>query len=209
MIDLLILDDHKLFAEGLGNLLRSDESIHVTAIFNNGKSLLSYLKDNSTDILLIDLNMPDMDGFAVIEHLKASGSQLKCIILSTYADDKLINEAVKLGVDAYLLKDAEPDELIYTIKEVYEDRYQFSTDHILKQTQPSTEFTDDFLKKHQLSKREVEIIQLLKTGLTNQEIADSLFLSILTIQTHRKNIIHKLKLNNTTELINFAHQNGL
>lgn len=205
----VIVDDHKLFAHGLANLLKSSEELKIAAILHDGYSLLEYLKHEEVDVLLIDLNMPQMDGFTVIEHIKSAAYQTKLIVLSTYADQKLVNQAIELGVDAYLLKDAEPEELIYTIKEVMEARYNFNIQHILKQTEGLLHFSNDFLKKHQLSKREIEIIQLVKAGLKNQEIADKLFLSILTIQTHRKNIISKLAVENTAGLINFAHQNQI
>ena len=90
-----------------------------------------------------------------------------------------------------------------------ENRYEFNLNHILKQTEPLGNFSDDFQKKYKLSKREFEIIHLLKKGLTNQEIADKIFLSVLTIQTHRKNIIQKLGVNNSAGLIAFAHEHNI
>lgn len=208
-ISTIIADDHKLFAQGLANILGHSGEIEIKAIVHNGKALVQELKNEPTDLALIDLNMPELDGIGAIKQIQAMSIRTKLIILSTYADEKLVEEAKNLNVDAYLLKDAEPEELLYTIKEVMENRYEFNIHHILKQTEPLENFSDDFLKKYKLSRREIEIIQLLKKGLTNQEIADKIFLSVLTIQTHRKNIIQKLGVNNSAGLIAFAHEHNI
>ncbi|MGM0582530.1 MAG: response regulator [Bacteroidota bacterium] len=208
-ISTIIADDHKLFAQGLSNILGQSDEIEIKAVVHNGKALVQELKNEPTDLALIDLNMPELDGIGAIKQIQSMSIKTKLIILSTYADEKLVEEAKNLKVDAYLLKDAEPEELLYTIKEVMENRYEFNLNHILKQTEPLENFSDDFLKKYKLSRREIEIIQLLKKGLTNQEIADKIFLSVLTIQTHRKNIIQKLEVNNTAGLIAFAHEHNI
>lgn len=208
-ISTIIADDHKLFAQGLANILEQSKEIEMKAIVHNGKALVQELRTEPTDLALIDLNMPELDGIGAIKQIQALSLKTKLIILSTYADEKLVEEAQNLKVDAYLLKDAEPEELLYTIKEVMENRYEFNLNHILRQTEPPESFSDDFQKKYKLSKREIEIIHLLKKGLTNQEIADKIFLSVLTIQTHRKNIIHKLEVNNSAGLIAFAHEHNI
>nr|WP_262895927.1 response regulator transcription factor [Marivirga aurantiaca] len=202
-------DDHNLFAEGLANLLRRKREFSVEGVFNDGKGLINHLRRNPTDVALIDLNMPQMDGFTAIKHIKAEGILCKLIILSTYADEKLVKQAEEIGVDAYVLKDAEPDELAFTIKEVVENRYQFHFEHILRQADSNDRYPDDFIRKYKLSKREIEIVVLVKDGLTNQEIADKLNLSVLTVTTHRKNIILKLEVKNTIGLVRFAIENGL
>lgn len=209
MIKIVLADDHNLFAEGLANLLRKNKEFSVEGVFNDGRKLISYLRLNLTHVALIDLNMPKMDGFTAIKHIKAEGIQCKLIILSTYADEKLVKQAEEIGVDAYVLKDAEPDELAYTIKEVVEDRYSFHISHILKQADSNENFPDEFLMKYRLTSRETQIIQMIKDGFTTQEIAQKLYLSALTINTHRKNIVSKLGVKNTAGLVRFAIENNL
>jgi DNA-binding NarL/FixJ family response regulator len=209
VIKLVLADDHNLFAQGLANLLKKNKEFSVQGIFNDGKGLINHLRLNLTHVALIDLNMPNMDGFTAIRHIKAEGIQCKLIILSTYADEKLVLEAQAKGVDAYILKDAEPDELMYTIKEVYENRYHFHFNHIINQAEQNGKYEDAFLRMHKLTKREIDIIRLIKDGLTNQETADMLNLSVLTIVTHRKNIINKLEVKNTVGLVRFAMEHRL
>ncbi|PTB96062.1 DNA-binding response regulator [Marivirga lumbricoides] len=209
MIKIVLADDHNLFAEGLANLLRKNKDFSVEGVFNDGRKLISYLRLNLTHVALIDLNMPKMDGFTAIKHIKEEGIECKLIILSTYADEKLVRQAEEIGVDAYVLKDAEPDELAYTIKEVVEERYNFHINHILKQADSNDRYPEEFLMKYRLTGREIQIIQMIKDGLTTQEIAERLYLSSLTINTHRKNIVSKLGVKNTAGLVRFALENNL
>lgn len=208
MIDVVIVDDHKLFAQGLANILEEDEELHVKAIFNDGRSLVDYLKNNNAHIALIDLNMPHFDGKNTILHLKANNIQTKRIVLSMYAEESLLKECFEIGIDAYLMKDVEPDSLIQTIKEVNSGEYQFDVSSISK-ANVNYLFKDDFINKYKLSKRELEIVNLIVGGLTNAKIAEKLFISTFTVDTHRKNILQKLAIKNTAELVKLALEQGI
>ncbi len=208
MIRIVLADDHKLFAEGVAKLLATDPELVVEGIFENGYQLIEYLSKNDADIALVDLNMPKMDGFEAITRLRQVKPSCKAIVLSMYADEDIFKKAEKAAVDDYLLKDVEPDELVYTVKEVHDGHYVLNFEHVVSQTVPAN-FNDDFAKKYKLSKREVEIVRLVAHGLTNNDIADKLFLSVYTVQTHRRNIIEKLDVKNTAELVNLVGRLGI
>ena len=208
MIAIVIVDDHKLFAQGLANILAEDKELNVKAIFNDGRSLVDYLKNNTSHIALIDLNMPHFDGKNTLLHFNANNIKIKRIILSMYAEDNLLKECIEIGIDAYLLKDVEPDSLIQTIKDVYLSQYKFDLLSLLK-VNVNYSFKDDFINKYKLSKRELEVVNLIVGGLTNVRIADKLFLSTFTIDTHRKNILQKLEVKNTAELVKLAFEQGI
>ena len=208
MIDIVIVDDHKLFAQGLANILSEDKELHVKAIFNDGRSLVDYLKNNTSDIALIDLNMPQFDGKNTLLQLNANNIKTKRIILSMYAEDSLLKECIEIGIDSYLMKDVEPNNLIQTIKDVYLSQYKFDFLSISK-ANINYAFKDDFINRYKLSKRELEIVNLIVGGLTNVKIADKLFLSTFTIDTHRKNILQKLRVKNTAELVKLAFEQGI
>jgi DNA-binding NarL/FixJ family response regulator len=208
MIDIVIVDDHKLFAQGLANILAEDEDLHVKAVFNDGRSLIDYLRNNTSHIALIDLNMPQFDGKSTLISLKANNLKTKRIVLSMYAEDNLLKECIEIGIDAYLMKDVEPEILIQTIKEVYAEQYQFNT-LSFKKGITNYQFKDNFINKYKLSKREVEIVNLIVGGFTNAKIADKLFISIFTVDTHRKNILQKLEVKNTAELVKIAFEQGI
>lgn len=208
MINIVIVDDHKLFAQGLANILAEDKDLNVKAIFNDGRSLIDYLKNNSSHIALIDLNMSHFDGKSTLLHLKANHIKTKRIVLSMYAEEVLLKECIEIGIDAYLMKDIEPEDLIHVIKEVHKGQYQF--DHLsIGRTNIEHSFKDDFVNKFKLSKRELEIINLIVGGLTNIKIGEKLFISTFTVDTHRKNILQKLAVKNTAELVTKAFEQGI
>jgi len=208
MITIVLADDHKLFAEGVSKILTTDEELKVVGIFDNGQSLLDHVSKSQPDIALIDLNMPKMDGFELMKRLKEMKATCKVIVLSMYADEQIFKKCEEEGIDGYVLKDAEPDELMYTIKEVHEGRYLLNFNHVINQTVPAA-FGDTFAKKYKLSKREVEIAHFIQRGMTNQDIADQIFLSVFTVQTHRRNIIEKLDVKNSAELVNLVTKLGI
>jgi DNA-binding NarL/FixJ family response regulator len=208
MIDIVITDDHKLFAKGLANILAETEGFNIKAVFNDGRSTIDYLSNQSADIAIIDLNMPHFDGKNTINKMNEKNINIKKLVLTMYADEKLIDDCVNLGIDAYLLKDTEPDILVDVITKVVNNQYQLNAKQV-KHINNEIEFKDDFVNKFKLSKREVEVIKLIVNGFTNAKIADKLFLSTYTVDTHRKNILQKLEIGNTAELVKIALQQNL
>lgn len=208
MITIVIADDHKLFAQGLANILAEDPEFQIKAIFNDGRSMVDYLCNQDADIAIVDLNMPHFDGKSTLIKLKEHNVSSKRIVVSMYAEESLLQECAEIGIDAYLLKDTEPEVLKSTIKDVYNNKHVFSIEKV-NQIDTENLFKDDFINKYKLSKRELEVIHFVVEGFTNTKIADKLFLSTYTIDTHRKNISQKLGINNTAELVKIAIEQGI
>lgn len=208
MIRVALADDHKLFAKGLEGLIEDYPGFQVQGIFPNGKELLEGLEKLEIDVVLTDLNMPIIDGFGVLKHAKKHHLNIKLIVLSMYDDEKIFKEAMKLGADAFLLKDADPDELIFTINEVVEGRYVKNFERVIQQSNQSPYF-DAFREKYRLSRRETQILKMISDGMISKDIADALSLSVQTIETHRKNINQKLQISSLMDLINKVHEMNL
>lgn len=205
MIRIALADDHKLFAKGIEGILEEDDRLMVVGVFPNGRELCDYIAENQTDVILTDLNMPIMDGFEVLSHCKKEHPLLKVVVLSMYDEEKIYKKCIDQKADAFILKDADPDELIFTIHEVFEGRHVLNFDRVKKQALQGT-FYDAFRLKYKLSRRETEIIQLIRDGNQNKSIATMLNLSKQTIETHRKNIHLKLQVSSRIELVNKAHE---
>ncbi len=205
MIRIALADDHKLFAKGIEGILEEEANFLVVGVFPNGRELCDYLAKNQPDVVLTDLNMPIMDGFGVLEHCKKKYPHVKVVVLSMYDEEKIYKQCLDKKADAFILKDADPDELIFTIHEVYEGRHVLNFDRVKKQAIQGAYF-DAFRMKYKLSRRETEIIQLIKDGIQNKSIAEMLNLSKQTVETHRKNIHQKLQVSSRIELVNKAHE---
>lgn len=190
-------------AEGIASILQSDPHLTVTKICTNGKTLLEYLRTNTVDLVLIDLNMPVLNGPDTIRILRNNQVPSKIVVLSMYADETIYAICRELDINGYLHKDSDAEHLISTIKVIYGGENRYDYDHLPKTANMDMDglFHDQFLKQFKLSRRESEIIGLVRSGRTNQEIADQLFLSIHTVMTHRKNILHKLGVRNTAEML--------
>lgn len=206
-INIVIADDHNLFIDGLKLLLKDEPGMQVMDIANDGKELLSLLPLIKADIILLDINMPGLNGLDAAKFIKQSYPDLKIVMLSTYNDEHLIEKAKSLGANGYLLKTTNKEELLQTIRLVASGQACFPYRQPVSKT--SFDYNDIFLKQFNLTKRETEILQLIKTGATNQQIAEHFFLSIYTIETHRKNIMQKLKLKNPVALHKFIAENNI
>jgi len=199
MINLVIADDHTLFIDGLCSLLKDEPDMHIMDIANDGNELLSILNAAQPDIVLLDINMPGLNGLEAAKYIKQSYSSLKIIMLSTYNDEHLVDKSKHLGANGYMLKTTNKEELLQTIRLVWAGQACFP----YRVPKTVNEFDNGFLKQFNLTKRELEILKLIKKEYTNQQIADELFLSIYTVETHRKNIMQKLNLKSPVALHKF------
>ena len=206
LIDLVIADDHSLFIEGLKLILADQNNIQITDIAGNGKELMEVVRKKKPHVILLDINMPQINGLDALKFLKKEFGDVKVIMLSTYNEEHLIEKAKALGANGYLLKNVIKADLVQIINLVYQGHacfpYRLPADS-------ASDIEDTFLKQFNVTKREREILQLLKDGLTNQQIAQKLHLSIYTVETHRKNIMQKLKMKTPGELVKFIIQNNI
>jgi len=206
-IKIIIADDHSLFINGLQLLLKEESWIEITDIANDGKELLDILHNNQPDLILLDLNMPTMNGLEASRRIKQNYPNIKLIILSTYNEEHLVEKAKQIGINGYLLKNCNREELLHAMSLVINNQSSFP--YFAPKENNLFDRDDNFLKQFNLTKRELGIMDLIKNGFTNQQIADKLFLSIYTIETHRKNIMHKLDLNTPAALMKFIIENNL
>ncbi|CAN5531804.1 response regulator transcription factor [soil metagenome] len=206
-ISIIIADDHPLFLDGLEKLLNEETDMHVINTANNGRSLVDLVRNKQPDLILLDINMPVLNGLDTVKTIKQDYPKIKIIMLSTYGEDHLIEKAKSYGANGYLLKNTNNDALLQSIRLIAAGQSSFP----YRITALKTTFirADDFQKKFNLTKREHEIIQLIKQENTNMQIAEKIHLSIYTVETHRKNIMHKLKLNSPGALIKFIIENNL
>jgi DNA-binding NarL/FixJ family response regulator len=197
-----------MFAKGIAGLLEEVEDFKVVGICECGTELLRFLEKNSVDVILTDMNMPNMDGVEVLQNIKKLNIKAKIIVLSMYDDENLFKKCKRLGANAYMLKDADFDELKYTIREVVDNTHVMSFQKLLGQSNDEL-YIDNFKEKFKLSKREIQILRMIKDGMINREIADELHLSPLTIETHRKKIHQKLGVGSVIELVKKAMEMNL
>ncbi|MEX2512520.1 MAG: response regulator transcription factor [Cyclobacteriaceae bacterium] len=206
-IQIILVDDHKLFATGIEKLLSGIDDFKIIGVYHNGNEAFEALKSNKVDLLLTDIKMPGMNGLELLQNIKKKRWKVKTIVLSMYEEEEIFQKCVKHGAHAYVLKNADQDELIYTIREVMEDRYVHNFEHVLRQAEDN-EFDqfDHFKLTVKLSKREMEILKLIAGGNSNKDIAEILHLSVYTVETHRKNLYMKLEVSSVAELINKARE---
>lgn len=208
-IRVLLVDDHQIIIDGLQSLLISEVGIRVISNANNGREAIELLRVLDVDVVLMDIDMPVMNGLDAAKIVKEKYSNTKVIILSMHSEKAMVKDLIELGVDGYLLKNTSKDELIGAIKKVSEGGRYFSTDVTLslleKENTNKLNITNSGIK---LTVREIEIIKLIAEGYTNKEIGDQLFISHRTVDTHRTNLMKKIEVNNVAGIISYAIKNG-
>jgi len=206
-IKLIIADDHQLFRNGLEELLRKYEDIKIVKSVADGFEFMEVAKSQlEADIVLLDITMPNKDGFQVLNELKTLNSTIKPIVISMHNDGNYIAKCAKMGAYGYLLKNTDESELILAIRTVNRGKKYFSAAIAEKMINfMSTQSVSENL----LSNKETEVLGLISKGLTTNEIATKLFVSSRTIETHRANILKKLEVKNTAELIKRAAEMNL
>ncbi|MEO9572212.1 MAG: response regulator transcription factor [Polaribacter sp.] len=214
-IKILIADDHPLIAEGIKNTFENQQDFKVVGVVNNGKEAILFIEKNLVDIALLDINMPIMDGIECAKKIIKDFKYIKIAMLSMYQEASIIKNLIELGVKGYMLKTIPSDELLMAVKKIYNGKEYYNSDitkAIINGDNHSNSL-NTFSKKSpylkQLTTRELEIIKNISQGLTNTQIGKQLFISPRTVDTHRTNIMRKIKVNNIAALIRFAFKNGL
>lgn len=208
MKKILIADDHQLFNDGMKMMLSAEEDILIVGQVFSGKDVLHAVHTLQPDLLLLDINMPHLNGLEVAEKLRSSHPALRIIMLTMYSDRKFVDDCSRLGVPGYILKNSGVDEVLNAIETVLDGKKYYDP-KLTKSTAPNQHADDSFQRQFQLTKREIEIIGLIGQSFTNEEIADKLFLSVATVKTHRNNINLKLGIKQPADLVRFAIEHGL
>lgn len=202
----VIVDDHQIVIEGLKFVLSSFEDLIILKTFNNGTDLMQYPELKSVKVIFLDVFLPDYNGIDLCLKIKKQHPSIKVIALSSQAERGFILQMIKNGADGYLLKSASLNDFKAALNGVRNGKVVFC-----KEVQKIIDKIgiSDIKKIPTLTKREKEILLLLKKGKSTQEISDELFLSYLTVQTHRRNILNKFNVSNIIELLNIMSEHGI
>ncbi len=203
---ILLVDDHAIVADGLQLLLQQEETFEVLAKLTSGDFALAYLKQHQVDLMITDYSMPDMDGLDLVRQAKQLQPSLKIIVLTMHDELTMIRAMWAEGVDGYVLKRYAQQELVKAIESVMHGRQYMSAEvnkalitALLPKEQP----------ENQITEREQEVLKLLAQELTSRQIADKLYISERTVETHRKNLMRKTGANNAIGLIRYAYSKRL
>lgn len=205
MLTALIIDDHHVVVEGISSLLREDPSITHILWADTAEKALNQLKKEHIDFILLDINLPDQSGLELCSKIKAHYPKIPIIALSTFSQPGIILKMLQNGAEAYVLKNASAEELHEAIQAVFSNEIYLSSEakEIVKKYEAAPS-----IKTPIFTRREKEVLKLIAEGLTNQEIAEKLFISQLTVISHRKSLVEKTGAKNTAQLVKFCFENG-
>jgi DNA-binding NarL/FixJ family response regulator len=209
LVKIMIADDHSMIREGLKNLLELNGEIEVIAEAVDGKDCLDKLEIYKPDVLLLDINMPVMNGLEVLKELKARKSKIKVLVLTVHNEIEYLLKAVDIGINGYVLKDSESAELKKAIFSIYEGENYIQPSLIPALNQKKIERSVDEEKIDALTGRELEVLKLLAVGMYNKEVAEKLEISERTVKNHVSNIFKKLEVTDRTQAAVFAIRNNL
>lgn len=205
-VRVFIVDDHPVVVAGLRSLLSQLKNIEVAGAVSNAFEALPFLKAHAVDVILLDINLPDVSGIELCRKITREFPGIKVLGISTFSERSYISRMIDNGASGYLLKSASAQEIAEAIQTVLRGKMYLSVsmEHLLR---PLSLTPIDSLPA--LTKREKEILSCIAEGLTNNQIAEKLYISPLTVDSHRKNLLTKLNVNNTASLIRFAMEHGL
>lgn len=211
-IKVLLADDHPVFLSGLKSILVKEEQLEVIGEVNTGEEAVREALNKQPDIVIMDVNMPILDGIEATKKINQSCPSIKILILTMYSDEAYLKEALRIGASGYVLKKAVDTELLAAIKTVLRGENYIYPTLIPSLYQPSNkqeEVLDSKINQDILSQREEEVLRLIALGYTHQEIADTLYISIKTVDTYKARIMSKLNLNKRSDIVRFALKRNL
>ena len=212
MIKVLIADDHTMFADGIESILKDEPDLEVIGQCHDGVSILKFVKKEEPDVLLLDVNLPEMSGIDVCKAITASHKNVKILALSMFNEHSFITEILNNGAKGYILKNTGKNELVNAIKTVQSGSSYFSqsvTETIMKGLVKKERQSKNFKNVPKISRREKEVLELIVQEFTTVEIAEKLFISLKTVESHRSNLLSKLGVRNTAGLVRFTFENNL
>lgn len=213
IINILIADDHTMFVDGMESILSGETDLKVVGRSYDGPSVLEFLKKNTVDLVLLDVNLPGMTGIEVCKEISAHFSSVKVLAISMFNEESFVSEILNNGAKGYILKNTGRDELLTAIRTVANGNSYFSkevTEIIMKglmNKRKASSKSAEFFPK--LSRREKEVLKLIAQEFTTQEIADNLFISLKTVESHRSSLLSKLNARNSVGLVRIAMENHL
>lgn len=212
-MNVLIADDHTMFVDGIESILRTENNINTVGRCYDGKSVLEFIVKNEVDVLLLDVNLPEMNGIEVCKEALKIKPQLKILAISMFNEESFVSEILNNGAKGYILKNTGREELLKAIRTVHKDESYFSkevTETIMKglmnKRKAGAKSSGNFPK---ISRREKEVLKLIIEEYTTQEIADELYISLKTVESHRSNLLSKLNVRNTAGLVRTTIENNL
>ena len=209
-INILIVDDHPVFRKGLCDILESEKKLHVVADVADGESALDVLKKHSIDVVLLDLDMPKMNGFDFTQAVIKQNIQVKIIILTMHKEERLFARAMDLGINGFISKENTASDIIDCIHTVINGRFYISsmfTDFLVHQNGGHTGKIDQASGFHLLTPTERRVLRLIAENKNSKQIAKELFISPKTVENHRTNICAKLNIHGTHALLRFLLEN--
>ncbi len=208
-IKVYLIDDHKIVIDGLTAVLKLEEDIEIIGSSLSGVGVYDQLIDNKIDVVIMDINMPEVDGIQLLKEFQQKGRPCEIVVLSTHEDIKMIKEVLKLGAKSYLTKSNAGEKITEAVRKVYNGKKFFSEDVKDKMLVSFTNNEIERENKKSITKRELEILELVVKEYTTKEIGEKLFISNNTVDTHRKNIMRKLEVKNTVGLVKYAIKHEL
>jgi DNA-binding NarL/FixJ family response regulator len=213
----IVADNHPIYVEGLKSVFKNNTylEIDIIGVAKSSTRLLAEVKENIPDFILMDVNLPDTDSVKLISILKTDLLNTRIVLLTDCEDSKLVKAVFKAGVDGYLLKTGEIDELFTCLDAVmkgdtYLGRGVETSERLSRNTSTGYGLLEDkFAKKHALTKREMEVLRYIGQAMSNKDISVKIYISDQTVSVHRKNIMRKLAVNNTASLMKIAYDNNL
>jgi DNA-binding NarL/FixJ family response regulator len=207
-INIILTDDHQVVRDGLKSMLFAAPDIQIVAQASTGRELFEILRHNKADVLILDIELPDISGLEICSKVSIDYPEMKILILSMYTGEEFIFKALAEGAKGYLPKNTSKDELVEAIRSIAKGKEYYSpmiSEIMLKsyiKKAKSRNSVDRDLEE--LTKREIEVLKMLAEGIPNYQIAKNLFISIRTVESHKSHIMQKLELHTTAELVKFA-----
>ncbi len=213
MINILLADDHTMFVDGMESILKTESDLFVIGKCYDGPSVLEFVKSHKVDIVLLDVNLPGMSGIEVCKELTKVKPEVRVLAISMFNEESFVSEILNHGAKGYILKNTGRDELLVAIRTVGKGDSYFSTEvtetimkSLMNQRKASSK-NSAFIPK--LSRREKEVLKLIAQEMTTQEIANNLFISLKTVESHRSSLLSKLNARNSVGLVRIAIENHL
>lgn len=208
-IRVMVVDDHHIVREGLRALIETEAGLELVGEAKDGYEAVVKTRSLKPDVILMDLVMPRMDGLEAISQIKRENEKAQILVLTSYSEDSKVFSAIKMGAMGYLLKDSLPEDLLRAIRDVYHGQPSLHPSIARKLMGELNRPPESPVMEEELTEREDDVLKLLALGLSNQDIADKLFISERTVRTHVSNILMKLHLANRTQAALHAWREGM